>query len=83
MQLPTVPTAHPQHKSRSLHVDGAPLLMDELGPVVIQKNGTLGRLSNWHEMTMHEKEAAQKFIAKRNAGRRADLLRQTADSEAS
>ena len=41
---------------RSIQVGGEKVLLDELGPVIIHKDGTLGHLSNWHEMTEHEKE---------------------------
>ena len=48
-------------------------MLDELGPVIIHKDGTLGHLSNWHEMTEHEKEMTFKFVAKRNKQRREAL----------
>ena len=60
---------------RTLTVGGDSLLLDELGPIVIHSDGTLGRLSNWHEMTEAEQSQAQSFIAKRNAKRRASLLK--------
>ena len=48
---------------------------DELGPIVVSKDGKLGHLSNWHEMTESEQAAALKFVAARNAKRRAALLK--------
>jgi hypothetical protein len=33
-----------------LEVDGLPVTVDELGPIVINKDGSLSRISNWHEV---------------------------------
>eukprot|EP00966_Prymnesium_polylepis_P279514 6457455-Prymnesium_polylepis.1 len=38
-------------QTRTIDVNGVPLTLDELGPIVIQENGKMGRLSNWHDMT--------------------------------
>ena len=61
--------------ARTLDVGGEALTLDELGPIVIQADGRMGRLSNWQEMTAHEQEQTLKFVAKRNKQRRSALLK--------
>ena len=41
-------------------LDGETVTLDELGPIVVSKDGKLGHLSNWHEMTESEQAAALK-----------------------
>lgn len=60
---------------RSLVVNGETITLDELGPIILQEDGRLGRLSNWHDMTEPEQEATLRFVAKRNAKRRQALLK--------
>ena len=60
---------------RSLVVNGETVTLDELGPIILQEDGRLGRLSNWHDMTESEQAATLKFVAKRNAKRRQALLK--------
>ena len=75
--LPALPDELEKRESaeRTLDVDGEPVTLDELGPIVVSKDGKLGHLSNWHEMTESEQAAALKFVAARNAKRRAALLK--------
>ena len=42
---------------RSLVVNGETVTLDELGPIILQEDGRLGRLSNWHDMTEPEQAA--------------------------
>ena len=76
-ELPALPDEVEQRASaeRTLEVDGETVTLDELGPIVVSKDGKLGHLSNWHEMTESEQAAALKFVAARNAKRRAALLK--------
>ena len=60
---------------RSLVVNGETITLDELGPIILQEDGRLGRLSNWHDMTEPEQAATLRFVAKRNAKRRQALLK--------
>lgn len=59
-----------------LRVGGEAVKLESLGPVVINANGTLSRLNNWHEMTEPEKCATKRMIAKRNEVRRQTLAEQ-------
>lgn len=44
-----------------------------LGPMVIQEDGTIGRISNWLTMTPQEQAAAQRLITARNRRRMEEL----------
>lgn len=52
---------------------GAKDLTDELGPLVINKDGTTARITNWHKMMPDEKKRTLRIITKRNRERLAVL----------
>ena len=70
-ELPALPDEVEKRKSteRSLEVDGETVTLDELGPIVVSKDGKLGHLSNWHEMTESEQAAALNSLRHRDGGR--------------
>jgi hypothetical protein len=45
---------------------GEAVVLDQFGPVVVNSDGTLSRITNWPTMTDGEKETAKRLIAKRN-----------------
>ena len=48
-------------------VDGGSVsLEDEMGPLVVNENGTLSRIANWAEMTPQERERTVRILGKRN-----------------
>jgi len=47
---------------------------EEMGPVIINADGTTRRIDNWDQMTRGEQEVAWRRIAKRNEERRKVLL---------
>ncbi|KAL1720243.1 hypothetical protein EV715DRAFT_272105 [Schizophyllum commune] len=50
-----------------LDVDGNKVpLLDELGPMVVNSDGTLSRIANWTEMTEAEKKNTLRVLSKRN-----------------
>ncbi|KAI1269941.1 hypothetical protein F5Y18DRAFT_372050 [Xylariaceae sp. FL1019] len=53
---------------------GSSVRFDDLGPVVVNVDGSLSRISNWDKMSTIEKENTYRIIGKRNAARRAVLL---------
>lgn len=53
----------------TLRVNGAPVMLEHLGPVVINSDGSTSRISNWETMTERERENAARLIAKRNKKR--------------
>ena len=48
---------------------GDAVVLEQLGPVVVNSDGTLSRITNWPEMTDGERETAKRLIAKRNVKR--------------
>ena len=54
-------------------VGGEPVAMEELGPIVINTDGTTSRITNWPEMTPAEQEKTRRVIVARNAKRLAKL----------
>ncbi|KAI8138245.1 hypothetical protein BJV82DRAFT_631597 [Fennellomyces sp. T-0311] len=43
--------------------------LKELGPVVVNEDGSLSRINNWHEMADIEKENVNRILLKRNRAR--------------
>lgn len=68
--------------TRTLVVGGDSLKLDELGPVVINADGTTGRISNWQSMLPAERESAIRLIAARNKRRIEVLKAEHAEREA-
>jgi hypothetical protein len=52
-----------------LDVNGGTIAMDAMGPVVVNDDGSLSRITNWGKLTEREREVTQRRIAKRNAER--------------
>ena len=48
---------------------GQAVTLDHLGPVVVNTDGTLARITNWHQMTEQEQNVTKRRIAKRNVER--------------
>jgi hypothetical protein len=46
------------------------IAIDLGGPVIINNDGTISRISNWDQMTENEKEMTVKIITKRNQERK-------------
>ena len=53
---------------------GETISFQEMGPVIINSDGTTRRIENWDQMSKHEQEVAWKRISKRNEQRRKALL---------
>ena len=49
---------------------------EEMGPVIINADGSTRRIDNWDTMTKKEQEVAWRRISKRNEERRKALLEQ-------
>ncbi len=61
---------------------GDTISFEEMGPVIINADGSTRRIDNWDKMTKHEQEVAWRRISKRNEARRAALLEQQKQAEA-
>ncbi|KAF9932362.1 hypothetical protein FBU30_008342 [Linnemannia zychae] len=59
--------------SPQLEVNGQDIKLDILGPVVVNEDGTMSRIDNWHEMAEIEKANVRRILLKRNAARLARL----------
>lgn len=57
----------------TLTVNGLPLHLDKLGPVVVSRDGALGSIANWHELNEAEQSKVMAKVAKRNQQRLAAL----------
>lgn len=53
---------------------GERITFEEMGPVIINVDGTTRRIDNWDQMTKNEQEVAWRRIAKRNEERRKVLF---------
>jgi predicted Fe-S protein YdhL (DUF1289 family) len=48
---------------------GEKVSMDELGPIIINPDGTMRRIANWNELTKGEQESTLRQISARNKKR--------------
>ena len=68
-------------QTQTLEVGGESLLLKDLGPVIINIDGTTRRISNWKLLSKMEQERTWKRIAKRNKERLAVLEKKQADEQ--
>lgn len=54
---------------------------DDLGPIIINSDGTTQRIANWKELSEQEKMNSFRLIAKRNKARREILEKQLQEQE--
>ncbi|KAI1791397.1 hypothetical protein LXA43DRAFT_427781 [Ganoderma leucocontextum] len=90
-QGPTTPTAPPlalpapsdaadSEEAEKILVNGTQTFkFDELGPVVVNKDGTLSRIANWEQMAPIEKERTLRILVARNQIRLASQETQQAE----
>ncbi|KAL5094324.1 hypothetical protein Trisim1_006913 [Trichoderma cf. simile WF8] len=62
---------------------GTTVKLDALGPMVVNVDGTMSRISNWDKMAAIEKENTLRIIGKRNQQRLAALRKARGISEGS
>ena len=60
-------------ESDVLVVGGNPVKVDRLGPIVVNKDGSLSRITNWLEMSKGEQQKTLLVVAKRNKKRMRQL----------
>lgn len=56
-----------------VQVGGASTALDSLGPVIVNKDGSLARIANWHLLTNEEQAATKRLIGTQNKKRMATL----------
>ena len=52
-------------KHETLEVDGETITLDNLGPMIINTDGTISRITNFFELTDFERERTLRLVAKR------------------
>jgi hypothetical protein len=75
-QLLSLPSASsdPQTTTIDMSAGGKTVKLDHLGPLVVNKDGSLSRIENWSQMSEVEKQNTVRILGKRNAARREALL---------
>ena len=68
--IPQIMPADPSDESIPKLKFGDTLRFEELGPIILNSDGTTRRIANWEEMTDREREVAWRRIKKRNEERR-------------
>ncbi|KAK4207451.1 hypothetical protein QBC37DRAFT_298668 [Rhypophila decipiens] len=79
------PAQQQDERTTTVEVNGQAIALDHLGPTVVNRDGTLGRIANWPEMTPWERENTLRVLGKRNqlrlAGLRGEKKPQSEESE--
>ena len=52
-----------------IQLDGDAVPLRELGPIIINRDGTTRRITNWHDLTPAEQDSSWRVIAARNKRR--------------
>lgn len=61
---------------------GETIRFEDMGPIILNVDGTTRRIANWDKMTDQEQKATWRRISKRNEERRKQLLQQAEAEEA-
>lgn len=61
--------------------DGTTVKLGTLGPLVVNRDGTMGRIGNWAEMTEIERQSTIRILGKRNQQRLAALREAKSQSQ--
>ncbi|KAJ4987886.1 hypothetical protein SVAN01_06616 [Stagonosporopsis vannaccii] len=61
-----LPLPEPGSSSTQLNVNGEGVKLDHLGPLVVNKDGTLSRIANWDKMADIERQNTLRVLGKRN-----------------
>ncbi|KZP09552.1 hypothetical protein FIBSPDRAFT_873483 [Athelia psychrophila] len=69
------PGAFQPGESKVVQVDGASMRLDHLGPMVINLDGTVARISNWDAMSEAERLNTLRVLGRRNRGRVEELAK--------
>jgi len=64
-----LPLPEPSADSKAVELDvssGNAVKLDHLGPMVVNRDGTLSRIANWEQMTEIERQNTLRILGKRN-----------------
>ena len=68
LALPEV-ASNNEARQLDLSGDGTSVSLDHLGPMVVNQDGTISRITNWEKMTEGEQRSTMRIIGKRNKQR--------------
>ncbi|QRV88702.1 Fungal specific transcription factor domain [Ceratobasidium sp. AG-Ba] len=66
----------------TLEVGGKSISFDKLGPMIVNSDGTLSRISNWQELTPAEQTNTVRVLSKRNQLRMASVSKKQEHGQA-
>lgn len=69
LALPDASSSDAATNQLDLSGGGSTAKLDHLGPMVVNTDGTLARITNWEHMTEGEKQATLRVLGKRNKQR--------------
>ncbi|KAJ4384627.1 hypothetical protein N0V86_000227 [Didymella sp. IMI 355093] len=72
-QVPLLPSHELDYGAPQLEVNGEGVTLDHLGPMVVNKDGSLSRIANWETMSDKEKKNTLRVLGKRNQLRLGEL----------
>ena len=68
LHLPLPPSSE-DRRALDVSGEGSRTRLEELGPMVVQPDGSLGRIGNWSDFTQEQRETIAGVITKRNRAR--------------
>ncbi|KAI8938571.1 hypothetical protein NX059_004450 [Plenodomus lindquistii] len=82
---PPLPLPEPSNSDDTTKIDmstgGSTVKLDHMGPLVVNKDGTLSRIANWDSMAEIERQNTLRILGKRNMLRREGLEKAAAEKE--
>lgn len=69
MGLPSPAPPPSSQQPQTLRVGGDAVRLDAMGPLVVNVDGSVGRVANWAEMTPAEREGTMRLLQRRNQER--------------
>ncbi len=79
-EIPLLPAADPNSNIPRINL-GETILFEEMGPIILNLDGSTRRIANWDQMTEHERQVTWRRISKRNEERRQLLLQQQQEQQ--
>ena len=71
-EIPSLPSPKihdPSEPTHQLEVNGDSIAMTELGPIIVNADGTLRRIENWSKLTKQEQANTMRVVTRRNKKR--------------
>jgi hypothetical protein len=78
--LPRLPPPEPGSNLPTIRL-GETISFEEMGPIILNTDGTTRRIENWDTLTKNEQEVTWRRISQRNEIRRQALLKQQQQNE--